>query len=298
MNEEEHRYLDLLKEAIWDSEDRNSRAGVTKSFFGRTLRFDLSKNTIPLLTTKRIFWKGVVEELLFFIRGETQTKRLEEKGVNIWKGNTSRDFLDTMGFYKYNEGDMGPMYFYQIYHFNASYDGCLTDYSEKGLNQFKDVIHLLKTDRYSRRIFMTTYNPLQAKDGVLYPCHGIVIQFAVDGENELCCHMYQRSADFFHGICYNITSYSLLVILLVQYLNDTSTDDFKFVPGRLCISLGDCHIYESHINSVKEQLSREPFSFPKLKINGPIFDLTEIKFSSIEVIDYICHPAINVDMVA
>jgi thymidylate synthase len=294
----EQQYLFILKEILEKGHYRKTRNGNTFSLFGKHMEFDLKNNMFPLLTTKKMFLRGIFEELIFFLKGQTNTKLLEEKCVNIWKGNTSRDFLDTMGFYKYNEGDMGPMYFYQIYHFNAKYEGCLTDYNNKGLNQFNDVIHLLKTDRYSRRIFMTTYNPLQAKEGVLYPCHGIVIQFAVEGENELCCHMYQRSADFFHGICYNITSYSLLVILLVQFLNDTSTDDFKFVPGKLCISIGDCHIYESHINAVKEQLSREPYPFPKIKFNEPIIDLTKIFFSSIELIDYICHPSIKVDMVA
>jgi thymidylate synthase len=294
----EKQYLSILDDILNNGHYRKTRNGNTFSLFGKHMEFDLKNNQLPILTTKKVFLRGIFEELLFFLKGQTNTKLMQEKGVNIWKGNTNRDFLDTNGFYNYDEGDMGPMYFYQIYHFNYPYNGCLTNYNEKGFNQFNEVINLLKYDRYSRRIFMTTYNPLQAKEGVLYPCHGIVIQFAVQGENELCCHMYQRSADFFLGICYNITSYSLLVLFLVQYLNDTSTDDFKFVPGKLCISMGDCHIYESHISAVKEQLSREPYPFPKLKINKPIIDLTNIDFSFIELIDYVCHPTIKVDMIS
>ena len=295
----EEQYLNLLREILEKGHYRNTRNGNTLSLFGKHLEFDLRDGSFPLLTTKKMFFRGIFEELAFFLRGETDTKQLEEKGVNIWRENTTREFLDNKGLTEYEEGDMGPMYFYQIYHFNAPYRGCRANYSgEDGINQFAKVIDLLRKDRYSRRILMTTYNPLQAEQGVLYPCHGIVIQFAVEGENELCCHMYQRSIDTFLGIPYNIASYSLLTLLLCRFLNDTATDDFRFVPGKLCISLGDVHIYDDHVDVVREQLLREPFSFPKLEIVGPILDLTKVKFSSLLIKDYQCHPTLKAKMMA
>lgn len=290
---EEKQYLNLLQEILEKGHLRKTRNGNTLSIFGKHLEFNLKEN-FPLITTKKMFLRGIFEELLFFLQGQTNTKILEEKGVNIWKGNTTHEFLDKMNL-PYEEGDMGPMYFYQIYHFNAPYEGCNANYEGKGLNQFENVIHLLRTDRYSRRIMMTTYNPLQANEGVLYPCHGIIIQFAVEGENELCCLVHIRSSDGFLGLPYNITSYSLLLLLLCQYLNNT--DDFKFIPSKLCISLGDCHIYEEHIDAVKTQLTRTPYHFPKLKL-PPIYDLKNIDFTSLELIDYQYHPSIKAKMIA
>jgi thymidylate synthase len=295
----ETQYLNLLQEIAEKGHYRKTRNGNTKSLFGKHLEFDLRENRFPLLTTKKMFLRGIFEELAFFLRGATNSKCLEEKGVHIWKGNTSREFLDSLGFSHLEEGDMGPMYFYQIYHFNAPYTNCQANYSGMGLNQWEQVIQLLRTDRTSRRMIMTTYNPLQASEGVLYPCHGIVIQFAVEGENELCCHMHQRSCDTFLGEPYNIASYSLLVILLCRYLNDTCDTDFRFVPGKLTISLGDCHIYENHLDSVQTQLTREPFPFPTLTIRGgPLTDLTTLDFSCLELRDYQCHPTLKEKMVA
>jgi thymidylate synthase len=294
----EQQYLDILRDILFRGHYRTTRNGTAFSLFSKHMEFDLRGGQFPLMTTRKIFFRGIFEELQFFLRGQTDTKVLEEKGVNIWKGNTNREFLDSLGHSDYEEGDMGPMYFYQIYHFNAPYSGCKTDYSGQGFNQWEQVVHLLRTNRYSRRIMMTTYNPLQASEGVLYPCHGIVIQFAVEGTNELCCHMHQRSADFFHGISFNVASYSLLVILLCHYLNDTSTDDFRFVPGKLSISLGDCHLYVEHEKAVREQLLREPFAFPRIQIKKPITDLQNIDFSAIEIVGYQCHPSIKADMVA
>lgn len=310
-NTAENEYLHLLREVLEKGHYRKTRNGNTFSLFGKHLDFDLRGGQFPLLTTKKMFFRGIFEELAFFLRGETNSKILEDKGVNIWKGNTSRQFLDSMNFTHYEEGDMGPMYFYQIYHYNRPYQGCNFDYSvndgkSNQLNQFKTVIDLLKTDRFSRRIMMTTFNPLQAEQGVLYPCHGIVIQFAVEGENELCCHMYQRSADLFHGLPFNIASYALLTILLCKYLNDTTkgcthfteSNLAPFVPGKLIISLGDCHIYESHVEAVKTQLSRKSLPFPKLEICDSLTDLTKIQYSSLNIIDYNPCPNIKVDMVA
>jgi thymidylate synthase len=294
----EKQYLNLLREILVKGHYRKTRNGNTLSLFGKNLEFNLENQSFPLLTTKKMFLRGIFEELSFFLKGDTNSKNLEKKGVNIWKPNTTREFLDSVDLVDYDEGDMGPMYFYQIYHFNYPYSGCNNNYSEKGLNQMDNVIHLLRTDRFSRRIIMTTYNPLQAGEGVLYPCHGIVIQFAVEGDNRLCCQMYQRSGDCFLGIPFNIASYSLLLLFMVKYLNDTNDkNDFKFVPGKLCISIGDCHIYENHVASVEKQLSRKPFPFPKLNVKR-VDDLKRVDFNDIELVDYECHPSIKIDMVA
>jgi thymidylate synthase len=198
----------------------------------------------------------------------------------------------------YEEGEMGPMYFFQIYHFNGDY-GRVHDAIDTGLDQMREVIHLLRTDRFSRRILMTTYNPLQAKKGVLYPCHGIVIQFGVEGDNRLCCHMYQRSADCFLGLPYNIASYALLTILLCNHLNNcNNANNIPFVPGRLTISLGDCHIYESHLEAVQQQITREPFDFPFVSIIESITNLRNIETNWIQLENYLCHPVIRAKMVA
>lgn len=292
----EQQYLNLLKDILDNGHYRKTRNGNTYSLFGKHLEFNL-KNGFPLLTTKKMFLRGIFEELSFFLKGQTNSKILENKNVNIWKENTSRKFLDSVNLSHYEEGDMGPMYFYQIYNFNAPYKGC-GSIPENGFNQWEQVIHLLRTDKYSRRIIMTTYNPLQANEGVLYPCHGIVIQFAVERENELCCHMYQRSCDTFLGEPYNIASYSLLTLILCQFLNDTSTTDFRFVPGKLCISLGDCHIYENHVDAVRSQLTKDPYEFPLLEIQGPITDMTQLDFTCISLINYKCHPGIKAEMIA
>jgi thymidylate synthase len=288
--EGEKGYLSLLKDILEKGHYRETRNGPTFSLFGKHLEFDLRENRFPLLTTKKMFVRGIFEELAFFMEGQTDASLLSNKGVNIWKDNTSREFLDSVGLQHFEEGDMGPMYFFQIYHFNAPYFGCKSNYDGMGMNQFDEVLHLLKTDRFSRRILMTTFNPLQAKEGVLYPCHGITIQFAVENDNELCCHMYQRSADCFLGLPFNIASYSLLLRRMCVL---ASTEKFQFVAGKLCISLGDCHIYESHVEAVREQLSREPFPFPQL-----VFKDNEWTYSSLEIVNYQCHPAIKSKMVA
>ena len=139
-----------------------------------------------------MFTKGIFEELKFFLLGLTNSKLLEQKGVNIWKWNTTREFLDSVGLNHLEEGDMGPLYSFQMRHFGAEYKGCNENYDGKGVDQVNDILTSLKNDKYSRRILMTTYNPTQVKQAPLPPCHGIAIQFGIEGTNKLCCHMYQR----------------------------------------------------------------------------------------------------------
>lgn len=301
-NIEEQNYLLLMQEIISDGNLRSTRNANTYALFGKVLEFDL-KNGFPLLTTKKMFLRGIFEELKFFLLGKTNTKELEEKGVNIWKGNTTRDFLDKNGHQDYLEGDMGPMYGFQLAHFGAEYKGCNHDYGLEGCNQLQDVINLLINDRFSRRILMTTYNPAQSKEGVLYPCHGLTIQFAVAGKNsnELVCSMYQRSADFFLGIPFNIASYALLIHIICNIVNNNVTKENKLIPGRLVMFMGDVHVYEGHIEAVNTQLNNQPYKFPWLNINSQLVginDIANLEFTDINLIGYNSYGSIKAEMYA
>lgn len=286
----EVKYLRLLSKILNIGEKRQTRNAITYSLFDEKLEFDL-QDGFPLLTTKRMFWKGIVEELLFFIRGQTDSKLLEEKGVNIWKGNTSKEFIEKCGL-PYREGDMGEIYGYNWRHFGAEYQGCDEDYTGKGFDQLLKVIEEIKTNPTSRRIIMTDFNPSTAHKGVLYPCHSLILQFYVREGNLLDVKMYQRSVDFFIGLPFNISSTSLLLYIIAKLTNK--------IPGRVTLTLGDCHIYDNHIEQVKRQLVRLPYKFPLLKI--PEFKtLEEVENSKLEdyVLDnYICYKGIKAEMVA
>ena len=284
---EEKGYLDLLHNVITAGERRETRNGVVYSLFGKTMEFDL-KDAFPLLTTKKVFFRGIIEELLFFLKGQTDTKILEEKNIHIWQPNTSAEFIRSRDL-DYEEGDMGPMYGFNWLHFGAEYTGARTDYTGKGVNQLEKVIELLQTDPMSRRIIMTSYNPAAAEKGVLYPCHGISIQFYVSGGKYLSCSMTQRSADIACGLPYNIASYSALVYVLCKHLG--------LKPGRLIIHLGDIHIYEEHVEGALEQISREPLDVPKLSIRE-FETIGAITFDHFVLEQYMSHPAIKFVMKA
>lgn len=190
-NPDEYQYLNLLKTIIkQDRQGRNTRNSPVFSIFGPQIEFNLA-NGFPLLTTKKMFWRGIVEELLFFLRGQTDTKLLSDKNVHIWDPNTTREFLDSRKLYDYAVGDMGPMYGFVWRHQGCEYEGCDKDYTNKGFDQLKMVIDLLLNDPTSRRTLMTTYDPSKVDESVLAPCHGIAIQFYVQN-NYLSCKMYQR----------------------------------------------------------------------------------------------------------
>jgi len=286
-SEGERNYLHLLKEISDTGSVRKGRNGETKSLFGKHLSFDLSKG-FPLLTTKKMFLRGIIEELLFFIRGQTNSKILEEKGVNIWKGNTSRAFLDSLGMKDREEGDMGPLYGYQWRHFNAPY----RTPSGEGLDQLRKVVEQIREDPYSRRILLTDFNPLQAEEGVLYPCHSIIIQFYVrEGKLDMTC--YNRSQDVFLGTPFNIASSALFLTLIARITT--------LEPGRLSMFLGDTHIYSSHYTLVEDQLNRFVYRFPELRITKEIKeieDLEKLAFSDFFLGRYVCSPAIKAEMVA
>ena len=285
---DENGYLNLLQTILKKGVKKQDRTGIgTLSVFGEQLKFSLENDTLPIITTKKVFTKAIIYELLWFISGKTDSKILEENNVNIWKLNSSRDFLSKRGLEHYNEGDIGPMYGYQLRHFNAKYIDCNSNYKCKGIDQLKNIIHEIKNNPDSRRHIMTTFNPSTVNESVLYPCHGISIQFYVN-DNELSCMMTQRSSDTFLGLCFNITSYSLLTHMIAKICN--------LKAKALIINLGDTHIYLNHIEQVKEQLSRKPLPFPKLEIERNIIDIDDFNFSDFNIIGYKYHPAIKAPM--
>jgi len=298
VNREEEQYLNILRNILTTGHYRQTRNAKTYSIFGANMEFDLTKG-FPLLTTKNVFFRGIFEELKFFLQGKTDSKILEEKGINIWKPNTTREFLDSVELSHYKEGDMGSVYGFQWRYFNAKYEGCDHDYTGQGIDQFIEVLRLLKTDKYSRRIIMTTYNPSQAKQGVLYPCHGIVTQFVVSGENMLCCSTYIRSNDFILGNPFNIASYALLVHIVCELVNnDPSYEGVKLIPYKLIINIGDVHVYETHVNVAKEQLLRIPYEFPTLKFNKKITNIDDLNFEDITIENYKYYARLKADMIA
>jgi dihydrofolate reductase/thymidylate synthase len=289
-NTAEYQYLRLLNEVLQYGDERQTRNGIVYSLFGKELSFNVRDN-FPLLTTKKMFMKGIIEELLFFIRGDTDTNKLMEQGINIWKGNTTKEFLDKMNL-PYKEGMMGPMYGYQWRFFGKSYNH---DTHGDFVDQFKNIIDTLKKDPNSRRLIMTDFNPLMVNQGVLYPCHSLIIQFYVNktmSNNKLSIKMYQRSADLFLGLPFNIASTSLLLYIVAKLVG--------MEPDNVHISLGDCHIYEVHKNQVQEQIKRQPMKFPKLII--PEFklleDVEQSNYKDFILQDYNSHPSIKAEMVA
>lgn len=297
-NVEEYQYLNLLNKIMKYGDRRQTRNAITYSLFGEKMEFDLSKS-FPLYTTKKVFFRGIFEELKFFLLGQTDSKILEQKGVNIWKGNTTREFLDNMGLNNYEVGWMGSMYGYNMLHFGYPYEGANADYTNKGFNQIDYVMNLLKNDPYSRRCMFTTYNPASVKECVLFPCHGLLCQFYVENGHKLSCSMIMRSCDIICGNPFNVASYALFVHIICELLNNDPTYvGPKFTVGRFIIFMNDVHLYDNHIEQACEQLGREPYMFPKLNINKKIQKIEELEFTDIELIDYKHHPAIKADMIA
>jgi len=281
-------YLTLVNKILYTGLRMKTRNAETISLFGEHLEFDLEKG-FPLLTTKKMFWKGIVEELLWFIRGDTNVHHLQEKGIHIWDGNSSREFLDSVGLKHLDEGDAGAIYSHQWRHFNAPYITCETDYSGKGIDQLSDVISLIRNDPTSRRILMTSWNPCQSKDMSLLPCH-VSYQFYVDvEEGKLMCMMYQRSADVFLGLPFNIASTALLTTILAKHCG--------LIASRIIISLGNVHIYNEHIDAIMKQLHRRPLGFPTLTIWQKHLNIEEYTIDDIELHNYFSHPTIHAKMI-
>jgi len=287
-NSEEEQYLELLRDIMNNGDRRQTRNAITYSKFGLRMEFDISVY-LPVLTTKRVYWRGVVEELLWFLRGSTNAKELDDRGVKIWNGNTTREFLDSRGLQRYEEGDIGPTYGFGFRHYGAEYEGMRADYREKGFDQIAYVLNELKTNPSSRRMLINLWNPAVMDQMSLTPC-ACQYQFYVN-DGVLSCQMYQRSADMFLGNPFNITSSSLLTNILARYAG--------LKVGRLIICLGDAHIYEGHIDAVKTQLQRQTRPFPILKIDNNIPEnMKELEYKHFKLIGYEPHPSIKATMIA
>jgi len=288
VNPEEMQYLHLCREILNHGTQRGDRTGTgTLSKFGAQMRFSLRNGVLPLLTTKRTFWRGVAEELLWFISGKTNANELAAKNIHIWDGNGSREFLDSRGLSHREVGDLGPVYGFQWRHFGATYVDMHTDYTGQGFDQLADCIHKIRTNPEDRRIIMSAWNPCDLNVMALPPCH-MFCQFYV-ANGELSCQMYQRSADMGLGVPFNIASYSLLTHLMAHVCG--------LKPGDFVHTIGDAHVYLNHVDALQKQLERSPRSFPKLKILRPEkTDIDSFFYEDFELVDYFPHKPIKMDM--
>jgi thymidylate synthase len=288
---EEQQYLEIIRKLLRAGNKKQDRTGVgTLSLFGFQMRFDL-QNGFPLLTTKHVFWRGVVEKLLWFIRGSTNAKELSDKNVNIWNENASRKYLDSIGLADREEGDLGPVYGFQWRHYGAKYDSSKSDYTTQGVDQLRNVIEKIMKTPNDRRIIISSWNPPDIPLMALPPCHCFVQFYCHD--NKLSCQLYQRSADVGLGIPFNIVSYSLLTLILAKATG--------MVAGEFIHTLGDTHIYSNHVNGLTQQIERIPYPFPEVCIKKDIFsndvdqilkNIESLTFEDFELKNYIYHPKI------
>ncbi len=276
----EEQYLDIMRDIMYNGVSKNDRTGTgTLSVFGRTIRHDYSIG-VPLLTTKKMFVKGIVGELLWFISGDTNIKYLQDNGIHIWD-----EWAD-------ENGDLGPIYGKQLVALNG-HNG--------PINQLENVIHSIKNDPYSRRHIISLWNPAELYLMALPPCHGLTIQFYVDLDKDLpqnnqlndgkngylSISIYQRSADWFLGACFNIYSYSCLLYLICDQTN--------LRPKEMIYNFGDCHIYKNHIEQCKIQMDRQIYYPPYLNINHKP-SINDYDFDDFILEDYVCHPAIKAEI--
>ena len=263
MSLEEQRYLDLLAEVLERGARKSDRTGTgTLSLFGRQLRFELDPG-FPLLTTKKLHLKSIVYELLWFLRGDTNVRWLQERGVTIWD-----EWAD-------EAGELGPVYGYQWRRWRAP-DG-------REIDQIANVIESLRKKPDSRRHIVSAWNPADVERMALPPCHAL-FQFYV-AEGRLSCQMYQRSADLFLGVPFNIASYALLTRMVAQV-----TD---LAPGEFVLTLGDAHLYLNHVEQAREQIARAPRAFPRMRLNPQVHELLDFRFEDFTLEAYDPHPAIR-----
>lgn len=305
-NPEEFEYLQLLDKILTTGEYRKTRNANTYSIFGEKLVFDM-KNGFPLLTSKEMFHRGILEELLFFLRGDTNTKKLEDKKVTIWHSNTTKEFIDSNN-KNLQEYDMGPMYGFQWRHFNAPYQGCDYDYSGQGIDQLKQVIDTIVLDPNSRRIEMTTFNPVQVELGVLHPCHGLFTQFYVE-HGRISLQMTQRSVDSILGMPFNIASYAALLHIVTNLVNNHAERKhvIDYTPGKLIMVFGDTHIYSDeqadHVELAKQQIKMKfmTYTFPEFHLRvklKSINDLMTLSVTDINIVNYVSNGPLKAKMVA
>ncbi len=283
------QYLDLCRHILEDGQKREDRTGTgTISCFGYQMRFNLEEG-FPLLTTKKVFYRGIFEELLWFLSGNTNIKPLVDKNVKIWnewpyedykklpefKGETLDEFIQKIkddDEFAAKYGNLGPVYGKQWRDFG-------------GVDQITQLIDGIKNNPFSRRHLVVAYNPAEVKDMALPPCHSL-FQFYVSADGKkLSCQLYQRSGDVFLGVPFNIASYSLLLAMVAQVCG---LEPYEFVH-----TFGDCHIYLDHIDQINEQLTRAPKALPKLKLNPEVKNIFDFKYEDIEIVDYDPWPAIK-----
>ena len=256
-------YEDLLRDILAHGTPKSDRTGTgTRSVFGRQMRFDLSES-FPLITTKRVHFKSVALELLWFLRGESNVRWLQERGVTIWD-----EWAD-------DDGELGPVYGVQWRSWPTPDGG--------QIDQIAKLIDGLKNNPDSRRHIVTAWNPAEVENMALPPCHAMFQFYVADGK--LSCQLYQRSADTFLGVPFNIASYALLTLMVAQQVG--------LEPGEFVWTGGDVHIYDNHLDQVTEQLSRAPFPYPKLRLRRKPASIFDYELDDFEVLDYQHHPGIK-----
>ena len=274
----EAQYLRLLAHVLETGAPKDTRNGRVLSKFGAQLHCDLSEG-FPLLTTKKMFWRGIVEELSWFLRGSTNVQELRDKRVHIWDGNSSGRAYDA-----------GPVYGFQWRHFGAEYGDCHVDYTGQGVDQIANIIELLRNEPHSRRMVLSAWCPTQQADMCLPPCH-VMYQFYVESDGRVSCMMTQRSADVFLGLPFNIASTALLTALIAHQVGRE--------PGQLFINIGDAHIYEEHVDACRLQLSRSAFPLSAIRIERPTDDsLWCFGTGDVVLMNYKCHDSIKAPMKA
>ena len=303
-NREECNLLTAMNEIITHGFKRPNRTGVsTRSLFGKQFEYRMTERIdpvtgrssfrLPLLTTKKMFVRGVFGELKWFLNGSTDSKILESDGINIWKGNSSRQFLDTNDKKGYAEGECGPIYGFQWRHWNAEWKANKTDYTGEGIDQVAQVVKSLQEDPYSRRHIISGWNVKDLDQMVLPPCH-VLYQFLVhetDNQKYLTLMMTQRSCDVFLGLPFNICSLGLFLLMMSHRVG--------MKPYKIIHSISDFHLYETHIEQASIQTTREPCMFPYVQLNcDPKENLEDYEFKDIVISDYYSHDRITADMVA
>lgn len=262
----EQPYLDLMRTVLEQGVDRNDRTGVgTRSVFGHQMRFDLSQG-FPLLTTKKLHLRSIIHELLWFLKGDTNIGYLQENGVRIWD-----EWAD-------ENGDLGPVYGYQWRSWPSPTGG--------SVDQITNVLEQLRTTPQSRRLIVSAWNPAQVDEMKLPPCHCLFQFYVANGR--LSCQLYQRSADIFLGVPFNIASYALLLSMVAQVTG--------LKPGEFIHTLGDAHLYSNHLEQAQEQLARVPLAAPKLVLNKQITSLFDFSFDDIQIAGYDSHPHIKAEV--
>jgi thymidylate synthase len=262
------QYLQLVKHIMDTGTDKSDRTGTgTRSVFGYQMRFNLAEG-FPLVTTKKCHVKSIIHELLWFLKGDTNIGYLKEHGVKIWDEWADED------------GNLGPVYGKQW----RSWQGA----GGKVVDQVSELIHQLKTNPDSRRLIISAWNVADLPDMKLMPCHCLFQFYTTVGDNgkrKLSCQLYQRSADVFLGVPFNIASYALLTLMIAQVCG--------MEPGEFVHSFGDVHLYNNHFEQATLQLSRSPYPLPQLKLNPAVNDIFSFSFEDFELINYQCHPAIK-----